>query len=341
MQKQGQGGNAIAYSNATSTGDYAQSFAYATGGEGKAMPIIESDAIANGGAGTGTQAIALYNTTNSSNGITSHNQLNSTANVDLFHGSGRAAGVSEGHASFSQSMLTTLNAPDKQAYTNATLLPLTADINAVLANHHNVAQAFALHDDQRVFAMGNMELLNTATDGLFHDYESKIEITSSLPVGTKDSILTNNLPPYSTRSIGLLDSIIGTHNFTSPDETLTLMVSTVITHHDLPDVFTNETYTFNDLELAHAFFDDRVFNNFTGALTTFDFSLHTKTAGTGLNFDFLYGIAGNVSTYGLSEIDPINSVPIPSTIWLVGIGFMALFRKLTVRANLIRPKAMP
>ena len=182
----GQGGDASSSAKAIGTNSSADSHAEATAIGGLFLPrVIQADATSTA-AQTLSTTYAIANFHNGAQITHAITSLESKANTDVNNAilnnrgypiSKAIGGTTESKASFAQSMPTVVNAPDKQAYANGTVAPLAADVQAALVGKPNVTQAY--NADKGVLLMGEMGVLNSATGGQFHDYESSLHISSS------------------------------------------------------------------------------------------------------------------------------------------------------------------
>lgn len=302
---QGLAGDAQAHTKATSTAGFASSSAIATAGTGAALAkLVTADASSVGGNGSHAKALA---------GQSGYATVSAEANVP-----DTVAGTSEVKATLGQPSPVAAAANDKQAVAYANALPLPTDVAAALANHANVYRDFNVDSDAQAWLLGKQGILNTAVDGNFHDYSSKIDLIINTAGYTNQQDLL----------LGLLSPALGGSNLGINDTlTFNIVVSGV-------GGTLSKNYSFSDLLDTNApggaanFFHDKIldlgaWSEFVTAANanldiTLSLNLHTQTSNTGLSFNYILGNS------------LLSAVPLPAAFWLFGsacLGWIGFNRR--------------
>lgn len=303
----GNGGNATAYANAQSSRGGAEATAVAKGGDGLVLPgLVNAQANANGISGS--KSTSVVTTT----GIS----LTTRSRIDE-----QTSGVSESVAAVGQPLATT--SPVNNAATAiATVLPQAAEAQAALAGQDQVSRNFDFESNNTPLLLANFSVLNTATTGGVHHYESALNLSldTSTIVNTQDLLIGFLNPTFSTSQILSGDTLIFSYS-----------VSGVLSQE-----FEFDAYSFAS---GFNFFNGRTLD--LGALTdlvddshilnlAFNLELKTQTENAGLSLGL---IVGN-STFVSSTDNPISSVPLPASIWFLLSGLSGLVG-LSRRKNLL------
>ncbi len=207
-------------------------------------------------------------------------------------------GTGDTGAAVGQSLLPVVPA-NKEAVAYGSALPSAADANALLVGSP-VSQDFDFGGSSQAWLIGNLGVLNTATDGNFHSYSSQIYFNlDTASFSNQQSLL-----------LGLLSPVFGASNLGTND-TLTFTI-------DLSGAggSTRNTYTFADLQEATNL-GTQDLGTWAGFVTesntqlaiSLSLNLYSQTNLSGIDFNY---VLGN-STLGSGV-----NVPVPAAFWLFG-----------------------
>jgi hypothetical protein len=192
-------GNATSYAKASSLGGNVVANASATGSN------ASSTAIANAGAGTVIPAIVTAHTLSiglagsqaNSSASAASVQLSAIAKVD-----NTGSGTSDAIAAIGQALPAASSSAGKEAVAYGTALPLAGDVASGLAGQTIVSQDFNAAGSQ-AWLLGNLSVLNTASDSTLHDYQSTLNLSIDTATVSKPLNIV----------IGLLNPVFGANSF--------------------------------------------------------------------------------------------------------------------------------
>lgn len=297
----GNGGNATADASAFSGKGNAIATATANGGLGLVLPSsVNAQALANGGAGSNATAIAT------ATGIS----LITNANVD-----GQTAGISKSAATVGQPLTYPSQPASEAAVAEATVLPQIADAQAALAGQSLVGRNFDFSRNSTPLLLADLSVLNTVSNNGLHSYQSSLNL----------SLDTSNLTNSQELLVGFLNPEFGNSHFVAGD-TLSFSYSVTGGATSVSDHF---EFDASSIASGFDFFNGRTLD--LGALSNlvdenhilklaFNLYLDTQTTGSGLDLGL---ILGN-STFVGSSNNPVSSVPLPASVWLLASGIASL-----------------